>query len=121
MKMKNEKALLDYISLARTYSDSQERGDFTKSNKAADRLRNMMKKIQSDPLMAKQMIDSLMTHTDPNVLTWTSILAFDMNYRKKEFAHILKSIAKDKSIGMQQLEAEMVLKEIYHIHFLSKH
>ena len=102
----------EFIKHAIIQSETQYSGDYKTGNKSSNILFKLSSQIEKDIENGPKIVDRLLVETNPGVLIWASVVANNMNYRKKDCIMILKKLARDPELGIQSHNAEMTVKEI---------
>lgn len=102
----------EFIKHAIIQGETEYSGDCKKGNKSSNILFNLFSQIERDLENGPKIVDRLLEETNPGVLIWASVVAINMDYRKKDCILILKKLARNTELGIQSHNAEMTLKEI---------
>jgi len=110
MKMDNESIIKQYEVSGKICYECSLNGDYRKGNSEAEKLVKIFKFLETNPNLAKEIIDYLVK--SDNIFLKMEGLSYNLALKKdiSETIKILEELSKNNSIGIYRLNAEMTLK-----------
>ena len=99
-----------FINAAKLQDESIKRGDSKTANRQYDILTEIFIKAQKDPIGAKEFYRNLREENDANVKEAACAHSLALGLDIAEAETILAALARDETIGITALNAEMTLK-----------